>query len=62
MKEFDQIEYKGYLINKFEHPQLSGRYEIHKNEDSFKFICRTLTIKEAKEAINVHIKNEDRDI
>lgn len=54
MQDFDDKEYKGFVISKFPHPQLYGNYEIH-HKKSGDFIDRTVTIKEAKELINDYI-------
>ena len=49
MNDFDQIIYRGCSIDKFEHPSLSGKYEVYSNEE--KFIGRFCTIKECKTAV-----------
>ncbi len=51
MEEFEQKIYKKHTIDKFIHPALAGRYEIHNEKEIF--IGRYCTIKECKMIINI---------
>tara|TARA_R110000824_G_C15199340_1_gene675541 strand:- start:731 stop:895 length:165 start_codon:yes stop_codon:yes gene_type:complete len=53
MNDFDQIKYKGFLIDKFEHPSLYGKYEVYYES---KFIGRYLTILKCKKKINERLE------
>jgi hypothetical protein len=48
----DYWVHKGYDIYILEHTKLYGKYQIHRNEV---FITRTLTIKQAKELIDLRV-------
>jgi hypothetical protein len=50
------IKYKGWMIEKFTHPKLQGRYSLFDNNDIE--VCRSHTIKEAKAIITKSIKKE----
>lgn len=54
--DFDTYSYKGYEIMLYSHPKLYGKYEIYKGD---KFICRALTLSDAKIKINEDIKKEN---
>lgn len=50
MKQIDSEEwlYKGCFIQKSEHPQLKGKYEVFKNDEMQTHIDRCHTFAEAK--------------
>ena len=50
MNEFDQKIYKEYTIDKFEHPALFGKYELHNKLG--KFIGRYRTLRDCRDAID----------
>ncbi len=56
--DVDMWEHKGYLIMKFEHPKLAGKYEIFKNnETEDRLGTRFSTLKECRDTINNLITN-----
>ena len=55
MNDFEQIKYKGFTIDKFEHPALFGKYEVYNSKE--KFIGRYSTITTAKKEINEKLES-----
>ena len=56
--EVDEWIYKGCFIQKSEHPQLKGKYEVFKNNEEQTHIDRCYTFIEAKKLCE---KNECND-
>lgn len=46
--------YKGCFIQKFEHVQLKGKYEVFKNDERQTHVDRCYTFKEAKKLCEVN--------
>jgi len=58
----NEWRYKGFIIIKFEHPKLAGKYEVFRNDKNETNVGRCCTLKEAKELCDNTCEDPQFDI